>query len=60
MPEDKPDGVKKWLDFLGDSMYTILMGPRKLVISKSLLTYLEYDIEEFAVEIMKYRFASFE
>ncbi len=48
-PEEKPESVKKWLDFLGDSMYVVTLGMKKVGISKALLTYLEYDIEEFAV-----------
>lgn len=43
-PQDKPESVKKWLDFLGDGKYVCFLGPRKFAISKSLLTYLDYDI----------------
>ena len=54
-PEEKPDAVKKWLDPLGNSMFVCCLGPRKVAVSKALLTYLEYDVEEFAVEVLKYR-----
>lgn len=40
----KPDSPKKWLDFMGDTMYIGVFGPRKLAISRSLLDYLEYNI----------------
>ena len=52
---ERQDLVKKWLDYLGNSMYVCFLGPRKFAISKPLLTYLEYDIEELAVEAIKYR-----
>jgi hypothetical protein len=54
-PEEKPESIKKWLDHLGDSMYVCTMGFKKVAISKSLLAYLEYDAEEFAIEAIKYR-----
>ena len=57
-PAQRPDTVKKWLDQMGDGMYVIFLGPRKQAISKALLIYLEYDLEEIAVEMVKYR-ASF-
>jgi len=41
-------------------MYTICLGINKLGISKSLLSYLEYDLEEFCVEAIKYRSISLE
>lgn len=41
----EPLMMKKNLDLMGDKMYVGLFGPQKLVISKSLLTFLEYDIE---------------
>ena len=44
-PEEKPESITKWLDSLGDSMFVCFLGPRKFAISKSLLSYLEYDIE---------------
>lgn len=37
--------IKKYLDMLGNRMYITIFGPRKLAISNSLLTYLEYDVE---------------
>ena len=55
-----PEIVKKYLDYLGDSMYLGLFGPRKVVISKSLLTYLDYDVEELAISAIKYRSLMFE
>lgn len=54
-PPQKADTVKKWLDHMGDTMFIIFLGPRKQAISKSLLNYLGYDIEELAVEMAKYR-----
>ena len=54
-PEEKPDAIKKWLDILGDSMFVCCLGPRKVAVSKTLLVYLGYDVEEFAVEVLKYR-----
>ena len=35
-------------------MYTCACGSNKFAISKALLTYLNYDIQEFAVEVLKY------
>jgi hypothetical protein len=35
-------------------MFICTNGVSKFAISKSLLTYLEYDIEEFAIEAVKY------
>jgi hypothetical protein len=37
--------IKKYLDILGNKMFITIFGPRKLAISNSLLTYLEYDVE---------------
>ena len=54
-PEEKPDSIKKWLDHLGDSMFVLFLGPRKFAIPKALLTYLDYDLEEFAITGTKYR-----
>jgi len=54
-PEEKPDAIKKWLDLLGTSMFVCCLGPRKVAVSKTLLTYLDYDVEEFAVETLKYK-----
>ena len=48
-PDEKTDSKKKILDSLGDSMFICILSPRKYAISKSLITYLEYDLEEFAV-----------
>jgi hypothetical protein len=53
--DDKPESVKKWLDILGDGMYLSAFGPNKFAFSRSLLTLLGYDPEEFAVELTKYR-----
>ena len=36
-------------------MYVCTLGSRKVAVSKSLLTYLEYDVNEFAIEAIKYR-----
>lgn len=36
-------------------MYICTLGSKKVAISKSLLTYLEYDLNEFAIEAIKYR-----
>ena len=36
-------------------MYVFFLGPRKFAISKALLTYLDYDVEEFALEAAKFR-----
>jgi hypothetical protein len=47
--------MKRWLDTLGNSMYISGFGPNTVAISKSLLTQLGYDPEEFAVETTKYR-----
>jgi hypothetical protein len=55
MKEEKPESMKKWLDILGDGMYVSGFGPNTVAISKSLLTQLGYDPEEFAVETTKYR-----
>jgi hypothetical protein len=41
----EPLMLKKNLDMMGDQMYVGLFGPQKLIISKSLLKFLEYDIE---------------
>ena len=54
-PPDKNEPVKKYLDLLEDKMYVCCLGVRKFAISKSLLLYLEYDLEELAVQTMKYR-----
>ncbi len=43
-PPDKAESLKKHLDSLGDSMFVCTSGVRKVAISKSLLSYLEYDI----------------
>jgi hypothetical protein len=43
-PPEKPESLKKSLDSLGDSMFVCTSGIRKMAISKSLLSYLEYDI----------------
>jgi hypothetical protein len=47
--EEKPESVKKFLDSLGDTMFTGALGPFKFAISKSLLTKLGYDPEEFCL-----------
>jgi hypothetical protein len=36
-------------------MYVCVLGSRKVAVSKALLTYLEYDVNEFAIEAIKYR-----
>lgn len=54
-PEEKAESVKKWLDFLGDSMFVCTLGMKRVAISKALLKYLDYDLEEFSVEAIKYR-----
>lgn len=54
-PEEKPESVKKWLDHLGDSMFVCTLGMKKVAVSKSLLQYLEYDLNEFAINCIKYR-----
>ena len=56
-PPQKPDTVKKWLDYMGDKMFVMFLGPRKQAISKSLLTHLGYDLEELAVEMAKYKYS---
>jgi len=43
--QDKIEATHHILDPLGDSMFIVCLGLRKLAISKSLLRYLEYDIE---------------
>ncbi len=43
-PKYKPESIKKWLDILGTGMFVVTLGPRKLGISKELLTYLEYNL----------------
>jgi hypothetical protein len=55
LPDEKPESVKQWLDYLGTDMYVCALGGRKFAISKSLLTQLGYDVEEFTVEVVKYR-----
>jgi hypothetical protein len=52
--------MKKWLDYMGEGMYTMFFGPRKYAMSKGLLRYLEYDVEEVVVEMVKYRTVLFE
>lgn len=47
--EEKNDSIKKNLDSLGDEMFVCTLGMRKVAISKTLLTYLEYDIDEFSI-----------
>jgi hypothetical protein len=39
-PSEKPESLKKSLDTLGNSMFIVSTGMRKVAISKSLLTYL--------------------
>jgi len=34
---------------MGEGMYTLFFNPRKIAISKKLLTYLDYDLEEIGV-----------
>ena len=41
-------------------MFLCYLSPVKFAISKSLLTYLEYDVEEFVIEAVKYRSILFE
>ena len=53
--QEKPESIKKSLDLLGDSMFTICFGVRKVAVSYSLLNYLGYDVDEFALETTKYR-----
>lgn len=51
----KPELLKKWLDQLGNKLYVALFGTRRMAISKTLLAYLDYDLEEFAVAAVKFR-----
>ena len=35
-------------------MFSCVFGSNKIALSKALLTYLDYDLEEFSVEALKY------
>jgi hypothetical protein len=54
-PEEKAESVKKCLDNLGDNMFICTLGINKVAVSKALLEYLEYDLEEFGIEAIKYK-----
>ena len=54
-PDEKPDSVLKHIRELGDSLFLGVLGSKRVTISYSLLKYLGYDIEEFGIEITKYR-----
>ena len=47
--------IPQWLDFQGDGLYTTFFGPNHYAISKRLLETLGYDVEEFAIEAVKFR-----
>lgn len=36
-------------------MFVCTLGMKRVAISKALLKYLDYDLEEFSVEAIKYR-----
>ena len=36
-------------------MFSSILGPNKIAISRQLLTFLDYNPEELAVEIIKYK-----
>lgn len=57
--EDK-ESITKYLHLYGEKMFICKFGLYKMAISNSLLRYLGYDIDEFAVETVKYRTVLFE
>lgn len=57
--EDK-ESITKYLHLYGEKMFICKFGLYKMAISNSLLRYLGYDIDEFAVETVKYRTVLFD
>lgn len=53
--DDNQEFFDKFVDGLGNRMFVCRSTANRLVISKSLLTLLEYDPEEMAIEIVKYK-----
>ena len=52
--------ITKFLNSLKDSMFVCKFGLSKMAISNSLLEYLGINVEEFAVQTIKYRTVLFE
>ena len=52
---DTSDLFESYIEQLGNRMFICRSTNNKLVISKSLLRLLEYDIEAFAIELIKFK-----
>lgn len=47
--------LSRFIESMGDAIYVAKIEPNKVVISKTLLNFLGEDMEQYALELVKYK-----